>query len=72
MGRSRTATGSYDERLAQSAVVFGARNDTCGISYPTVQAVKKGSNAVSLQMYYAHYELAGGNKTRRSEIVWGP
>ena len=72
LSRSRTATGVYDERLAQSAVVFAARNDTCGISYPTVQAVKKGSAAVSLHMYYAHYDLAGGNTTRRSEIVWGP
>jgi hypothetical protein len=65
VARSQTATSGYTQRLRREQVMFALRADTCGISYPTITALDG-----ALQLHYAHYDVGGGNSTRRARLQW--
>jgi hypothetical protein len=62
LGYSSQPVGALYERGSQ--VVMAQRADTCGISYPVVNVVQG-----KLYLYFAHYDVAGGNSSRRLALT---
>src|SRR5262245_30930457 len=72
IARSASALGPYDQSLPLGARIMSGRSETCGVTYPVINAING-----ELYLYYAGRTNVGGAHvvgdpfTRRSKLVWG-